>query len=271
MASSSNILDASNVRWQFIDSSNNSRANLTQVKRHVMQEYMRQKKGGARQSDSEEERPQARRGRPKKNRVTKRRALKQAKSDNGSNHNEPLGRRSNRKQQAAPTEDCSNVEARRDVIAEDLISSSPLLADSDDMPPSLLFRPPSTQSQSHPFPMDRFANTPPHIPHSHGLDLNAVSWSSSPTTPYQLIQSPDAVTSAAQNGPFNTLPTGLDRDGSMLSDCYVDDAPTCSYGSHDRSAVAHDWYTAVHAPEGSKGTVTSKTPSLYIQLTLGLC
>lgn len=30
--------------WKFIDSSNNSRSNLTQVKRHVMHEYMRQKR-----------------------------------------------------------------------------------------------------------------------------------------------------------------------------------------------------------------------------------
>lgn len=32
------------TRWQFIDASNNNTENLTQVKRHVMQEYMRQKR-----------------------------------------------------------------------------------------------------------------------------------------------------------------------------------------------------------------------------------
>lgn len=68
--------DAFNVRWQFIDSSNNNRTNLTQVKRHVMQEYMRQKKRGTRQSESEEEKPRAKRGRPKKTRVAKRRPEK---------------------------------------------------------------------------------------------------------------------------------------------------------------------------------------------------
>ncbi|PLN78629.1 hypothetical protein BDW42DRAFT_140527 [Aspergillus taichungensis] len=36
--------NSSPTRWQFIDTSNNSRSNLTQVKRHVMQEYMRQKR-----------------------------------------------------------------------------------------------------------------------------------------------------------------------------------------------------------------------------------
>ncbi|KAJ5130526.1 uncharacterized protein N7515_006565 [Penicillium bovifimosum] len=255
MASSSNVSVASNVRWQFIDSSNNSRANLTQVKRHVMQEYMRQKKGVSRQSDSEEERPQARRGRPKNNRVTKRRAPKQARSDKGSIHNEPRGRVSNGKQHAAPTQDCSNVEARRDVLAKDVISSSPLLAESHDMSASVLFRPSSTQSQPHPSLMGSFASTPLHIPQSHGLDLHDVSWPSLPTTSYQLIQSPDAAINTAQNCPFNTLSSGPDRDGSILSDYHVDNVTTCSYEPHGPSAAAHDWYTVAHAPEGTKGKV----------------
>ncbi|PKY08326.1 hypothetical protein P168DRAFT_229478 [Aspergillus campestris IBT 28561] len=42
------------TRWQFIDTSNNSRSNLTQVKRHVMQEYMRQKR---QDTDSNPEKP----------------------------------------------------------------------------------------------------------------------------------------------------------------------------------------------------------------------
>jgi hypothetical protein len=39
----------------FLGLPRNNRTNLTQVKRHVMQEYMRQKKRGTRQSESEEE------------------------------------------------------------------------------------------------------------------------------------------------------------------------------------------------------------------------
>ncbi|KAJ5551065.1 hypothetical protein N7535_000993 [Penicillium sp. DV-2018c] len=234
MASSSNASDASKVRWQFIDSSNNSRANLTQVKRHVMQEYMRQKKGISRQSDSEEERPQKRRGTPKSNRVTKQRALKQARLDDGSNHKEPRGTVLNRKEHAAPTE----RETRRGMLADELISSRPLLADSGDMSTSLLFRPSSAQSQSHPFLVGGFANTSPHILQSHGLDLDNVSWSSSPTTPYQLFQSADSVISTAQNGPANTISPGPDRDGSILSDYHVDDVTTSSYGPHGPSSAA---------------------------------
>ncbi|OKL60605.1 hypothetical protein UA08_04115 [Talaromyces atroroseus] len=42
----------SQSRWQFIDSSKNSADNLTQVKRHVMQEYMRQKRLENKHEDS---------------------------------------------------------------------------------------------------------------------------------------------------------------------------------------------------------------------------
>lgn len=50
--------------WQFIDSSNNSRSNLTQVKRHVMHEYMRQKRldDGTQET---EEKPKSRNTRPR--------------------------------------------------------------------------------------------------------------------------------------------------------------------------------------------------------------
>lgn len=44
---------SSQTRWAFIDASNDSRSNLTRVKRHVMQEYMRQKRGGEPQPDNE--------------------------------------------------------------------------------------------------------------------------------------------------------------------------------------------------------------------------
>ncbi|OJJ51677.1 hypothetical protein ASPZODRAFT_138751 [Penicilliopsis zonata CBS 506.65] len=47
---------AAERRWQFIDSSKNPRSNLTQVKRHVMQEYIRQKRSDS-QSDAADDNP----------------------------------------------------------------------------------------------------------------------------------------------------------------------------------------------------------------------
>lgn len=43
-AGASSNAGSSTIRWQFINQSNDRRSNLTQVKRHVMREYMRQKK-----------------------------------------------------------------------------------------------------------------------------------------------------------------------------------------------------------------------------------
>jgi hypothetical protein len=61
--------------------------------------------------------------------------------------------------------------------------------------------------------------------------------------------------SAARTDPFNTLPIELDLDGQRLFDFYVNTMPACSYGSHFRSAKAHNWYTAVFVPEAMKGAV----------------
>ncbi|OJJ39332.1 hypothetical protein ASPWEDRAFT_49348 [Aspergillus wentii DTO 134E9] len=69
------------MRWQFIDASNNSRSNLTQVKRHVMQEYMRQKRQDTSQHQSDDENQpegqtsqQKKRRRPKRTRGSKKTA-----------------------------------------------------------------------------------------------------------------------------------------------------------------------------------------------------
>jgi hypothetical protein len=69
------------------------------------------------------------------------------------------------------------------------------------------------------------------------------------------MRSPKTIMSAARTDPFNTLPLELDLDGQRLFDFYVNTMPACSYGSHFRSAKAHNWYTAVFVPEGMKGAV----------------
>ncbi|KAJ5604922.1 hypothetical protein N7510_010076 [Penicillium lagena] len=73
--------EPSHLRWQFIDASNNSRSNLTQVKKHVMQEYMRRrgKSTGSHRSESEDDPQPAQRancGRPRKTLIAKREVTK---------------------------------------------------------------------------------------------------------------------------------------------------------------------------------------------------
>jgi hypothetical protein len=230
--------DAPNVRWQFIDSSNNSRTNLTQVKRHVMQEYMRQKKG-SRHSESEEERSQPKRGRPKKTRP-KRSAGKKTRSDSDSNDHTRKPSQENIPQ----SEDDSNIEE----VSRDLpdLTSNPL-SESDDVALFLPFRSAQPDSFFHPNAYESYDSSPT-------VDFNAYFWSS-PATPNQIMHSPKTIMSAARTDPFNTLPIELDLDGQRLFDFYVNTMPACSYGSHFRSAKAHNWYTAVFVPEAMKGAV----------------
>jgi hypothetical protein len=249
----SNAPDAFNVRWQFIDSSNNSRTNLTQVKRHVMQEYMRQKKGGTRQSESEEEEPRAKRGRPKKTRVAKRRPEKKSKSDDDSNNNQPRARRSTRKQ-VTYKEDI-NVEVNCDVFASNPISSDPVLIEPNDVPSCPPSRSSSTQSQDVSPPLDGFIDVHPQSSPSHDLYSNNFSWPPQSTISYQFMPSPSTMSNDARIDTFNTLPIELNRNGHRIFDSYVNDMPASSYGSHYLSPMAHNRYTPAFVPEIMKGTV----------------
>ncbi|KAJ5944064.1 hypothetical protein N7516_004232 [Penicillium verrucosum] len=244
-----NAPDASNARWQFIDSSNNSRTNLTQVKRHVMQEYMRQRKGGARQSESEEEAPRPKRGRPKKTRGAQRRSDKKAKSDGDNNNNQLRARRSTRKQ-STRKEDLNYC----DVLVSNPISSDPPLIESNDMPSFPPFRPSSAESQDVPLSLDGFVDVHPQSSPSHDLFSNDFSWPSPSTIPYQFMPSPTTMINDARIDTFNTLPLPIEsgRDGHRIFGSYINDIPA-SYGPHYRSPMAHDGYTPAFVPETMKG------------------
>ncbi|KAJ5887867.1 hypothetical protein N7495_007908 [Penicillium taxi] len=219
--------DSANMRWQFIDSSNNSRSNLTQVKRHVMQEYMRQKKSSPGSDSEEEGSHQSKRSRPKKTSTLKRKsAKKKDESDGADPANHPKCKVQYR-DEAVPVE--NNWFG---------IPAAAAAAQLHDVAASLPFR---TSSQSHDFSMSQ----------TH----NPTSWSSAQVTPFDLSLSPRTVMSAARTDPFNTLPIDLDAEGQQLFDFYVNTMPACSYGTHFRTSKAHNWYTAVFVPEGMKGAV----------------
>ncbi|KAJ5276687.1 hypothetical protein N7524_002840 [Penicillium chrysogenum] len=242
--------DAFNVRWQFIDSSNNSRTNLTQVKRHVMQEYMRQKKGGTRQSESEEEGPRAKRERPKKTRVAKRRPEKKAKSDDDNNNNQPRARRSTRKQ--VTYKDDINVDVNCDVFASNPISSDPVLNEPNDVPSFPPSRSSSAQSQDVPLPLDGFVDVHPQSSPSHDLYSNNFSWPSQSTISYQFMPSPNTMSSDARIDTFNTPPMELNRNEHRIFDSYANDMPASSYESRYLSPMAHNCYTPAFVPEITK-------------------
>ncbi|KAJ5514068.1 hypothetical protein N7463_003620 [Penicillium fimorum] len=246
----SNAPDASPVRWQFIDSSNNSRSNLTQVKRHVMQEYMRQKKGGARQNESEEEQPRAKRGRPKKTRAAIRKSEKNVKSDGDYNNGQSRARRSTRKQ-VTYKEDLI-VQVNRNMLASNPISSDPSLVISDDMPSFAPFRPSSAQSHDLSLPLDGFVDVHSQSSPAPELYFNNISWSSPSTVPYQFMPSPSTMVSDARTDPFDALPIEFGRDGHRIFGPYVNDVPAWSYGTPYRSPIANV-YTSAFVPDTMKG------------------
>lgn len=240
--------DSANTRWQFIDASENSRTNLTQVKRHVMQEYMRQKKGGSRNSESEEDqsRPTTKRGRPKKTRAAKRRSTKKtAESDQSSSQPKSARRTAiDAKEEDAPAD---SEEVGPDDIVEAIDALLP--ADISETSAALPFRTSPVQSQEFLSQLHGFIG---RSPQSQGqiTDLHSLAaWSSKPT------RSPRTILSAARTDPFNTLPLELDLEGQKLFDFYVNEMPACSYGSHFRSTKAHNWYIQVFVPEAMKGPV----------------
>jgi hypothetical protein len=246
--------DPANTRWQFIDASDNSRSNLTQVKRHVMQEYMRQKKGGSRNSESEEDqsRPTTKRGRPKKSRAAKRRSTKKtAESDQSSSQPKLATKKATTaKEEDAPADS-------KEIGPDDILEAIDALvaADIPETTAALPFRTSPVQSQEFIFQSHGFID---RSPQSQGqiTDFHSIAaWSSNPTTPFELTRSPRTILSAARTDPFNTLPLDLDLEGQKLFDFYVNEMPACSYGSHFRSTKAHNWYIQVFVPEAMKGPV----------------
>ncbi|KGO69383.1 hypothetical protein PITC_065190 [Penicillium italicum] len=248
-----NAPDASNVRWQFIDSTNNRRTNLTQVKRHVMQEYMRHKKCSARQSDSEEEAPRLKRGRPKKNRGAQPRSEKKAKSE-GENNDQPRARRSTGNQ-STRKEDL-NVEDSCDVFVSNAIPPEPPLIESNDPPSFPPCRPSSAHSQDIPPPLDSFVDIQPQGSPSHDLYFDNFSWPSPNALPYQFIPSPTTMANDTHTDTFNPVPISLDGEGHRIFDSYVNDMPA-SYGSQYRYPIANNGYTSAFVPE----TMKSETPN----------
>lgn len=241
-------VENSNMRWQFIDSSNNSRSNLTQVKRHVMQEYMRHKNSGSRQTSESEEEPvrTSKRGRPRKGQAAKRKSAGKAEKSSSPDQSQ---------EGSLPSEDAQaqieDTHLREDSTTSIISLAVPVL----DPALPLSHHTSPFLPQGYQFPPQSFLDFSPYS-HYYTIDSNGLqSFSSAPTTPLQYTRSPRTILSAARTDPFNSLPMELDLEGQRLFDFYVSDMPACSYGTHFRSTKAHNWYTAVFIPEAMKGAV----------------
>ncbi|KAH8692745.1 hypothetical protein BGW36DRAFT_385104 [Talaromyces proteolyticus] len=234
------------VRWQFIDSSNDNAQNLTQVKRHVMQEYMRQKRLENHGQDT---------------------------SDDGMDTTTVKDKKKKKKKRASSNESNKRQRAQRKQIAR---TSNPEIKTPEKTPidklkPTLRTEP----SQPTPIPLSYHMNLHPintsTAPTSSPWDFSSPSDSSdffietgpgynSPTlsawSRTELSPPPQTLLSAARTDPFHTLPLQLSVQDQQLFDFYVNDMPACSYGDHFRTQNAHNWYRDVFVHEAMKGPVT---------------
>ena len=245
------------MRWQFIDASDNSRRNLTQVKRHVMHEYMRQKRhdGTQQRSDGEEASQEPPASQPKRRRPRRTRNWKNTTTENGKKR-----QGGGQKKGAAPPSDSTRDATRNDIV-EEVEQGSTTTDTGEDRTKVSSF---SLPHRTSPVPAGHFL-TPPSIfnqyawsgGYSDSSDLGSLtpSLSSTPTSPSQIPLSPRSFLSAARTDPFNSFPMELDMEGQKLFDFYVKEMPACSYGTQFRSPKAHNWYTMVFVPEGMKGAV----------------
>lgn len=215
-------------RWQFIDSSKDSADNLTQVKRHVMQEYMRQKRMETTQQERTDGNDQKTSTPTAKG--TSKRYQSRAKKTKESNANTPTAREGGG--------GGGGGGARLRVV--------PAVQGIDQQ----------NHQSSH---NNQSSSVSPHLDKhvdgsTHGVHLNA-GVVPLPTRSARLSP-PRTVLSAARTDPFNTLPWQTTREDQHLFDFYVNEMPACSYGHHYRSKRAHNWYTEVFVPEAMKGPLT---------------
>lgn len=230
------------MRWQFIDSSNDSRRNLTQVKRHVMHEYMRQKRQGDSQRHSDDERPAGESSQPNRRQPRKTRASRKTTG---------RGRKGKDNKQKRMDAGDTTQDAPGDV---EEVERQPTTGYTGSVPALSL----PHRTSPKPARFLRSHNVPDLTEQSGSSDFGALtpSRSSRPASPLEVPLSPRSILSAARTDPFNSLPMELDMEGQKLFDFYVKEMPACSYGTHFRTSKAHNWYTAVFVPEGMKGAVT---------------
>ncbi|KAF7588166.1 hypothetical protein BBP40_006103 [Aspergillus hancockii] len=248
------------MQWQFIDASNNSRSNLTQVKRHVMQQYMRQKRATDQPSDDVEQTV------AEESHNSQRKASRHSRKPKASTEYVKGKRKGEKEKSQKESRESSSaqppdIKILRDESKDDIVEDierefapgAKGYTSSEYIVP--LSANASFQAQGYPLSpglLERYTSGgQSSTSESGGLS----SWSSTPTSPSDLTLSPKSILSAARTDPFNSLPMELDAEGQKLFDFYVNEMPACSYGTHFRSAKAHNWYTMVFVPEGMKGPV----------------
>ncbi|KAL6244951.1 hypothetical protein RBB50_008479 [Rhinocladiella similis] len=236
-------------RFQFIDNNNVTSAgqNSTQVRRHVMQEYMREKRWKARaRADSNDESKVPVRSRKEK--VTLQPRSRQRQSRNQSD-----GRCDIPSTAVAPPSRASFQESDRwrnwsSETDEDVPDHLPEQRGKDRLRRSgfyldtTAFAKLSDVMQDQQEPAAEVLSLLPWIGRSCGSRLCAAR-----------CPRPQSLLSAARTDPFDSLPVTLNYEDEQLFDFYATVMPACSYGVE--KPHAQNWFLSVFIPEAMSGAV----------------
>ncbi|EXJ81243.1 hypothetical protein A1O3_07533 [Capronia epimyces CBS 606.96] len=239
-------------RFQFIDNSDvaSMRTHSTQVRRHVMQEYMREKRWEARsKADEGAEGALQTQKRPAKPRSQTPASKARSRSGNIVSLKPP---NSESGKSSRTTSDEKDVDRASDV--EEVVRYGPE-------------RPPAPRKLMSSFRLGsasfaRLAMMTPPALYSPPATISSGNSAASPDTwtwPYDATAmhspEPQSILSAARTDPFDCLPMKLSVQDQELFDFYANVMPSCSYGFERRSPHAHNWYLSVFIPEAMKGAV----------------
>jgi hypothetical protein len=245
------------TRFQFIDNtSTSSSANSTQVRRHVMQEFMRQK----RWQDKKRQESVSKRFDPTPKRPTQkikaRRRAHQTHSTASSGTSSPSVSvtsslddwPSQPQLSSTPQPEVWSNDEIEEIQRDGWISRRAEKGQPDYfyLGPSAFARLPDLSDESS----------------SRTTSISSCDSFSSAGSPlrsessYRHISAdPQSTLSAARTDPFDCLPMTLSQQDQELFDFYANVMPACSYGFERRSPHAHNWYLSVFIPEAMKGAV----------------
>lgn len=230
-------------RWQFIDLSKDSTDNLTQVKRHVMQEYMRQKRMETQQQDRSED------GNESDQKASTKKTTKRSRTKTP----KPTKEMATGGKRRTPTRD-SDTEKKEEGAGLGIV---PVPHGNNHRYHSSYYSELSSASPSSPSSSARYPDTAIDGDNNYGIEFGT-RFQTTPPQPTQstMLSPPRTVLSAARTDPFDTLPWNTSKEDQRLFDFYVNEMPAVSYGHHFRTKRAHNWYTEIFVPEAMKGALT---------------
>lgn len=249
-------------RFKFIDNSSasSSSGNSTQVRRHVMQEFMRQKRWEDRkrqETRSKGSDPSVRKPVQKIKAQGKKRQSQSAASSTPPSPS-PSATGSPHSAQSQPlSSSYQQHETQSDDQVEEVQRNDWTTPPVDKGHPDFFFLEPSAFAKLADLSSDNsshnssLARTMSSCDSLSSIESPVRSESSST----YVSPAPQSTLSAARTDPFDSLPMTLSLQDQELFDFYVNVMPACSYGFDRRSPHAHNWYLSVFVPEAMKGAV----------------